>query len=74
MTNTKFRALIALSAMMGLAAAQAPRARADLLQEEEFGNVQCWYRVGIDSPQTCYECHDKCMGGGYVCCMGGGAQ
>jgi hypothetical protein len=64
---TKFRALIALFALFGFTAAQAPRITA-----AEAANTQCWYRVGIDSPNTCYECHDACMGSGYVCCMGGG--
>jgi hypothetical protein len=63
----KFRALIALTAMLGFAGAQAPRVTA---AEAEGENIQCWYRVGIDTPNTCWDCFDGCMGQGYICCMG----
>jgi hypothetical protein len=69
MTN-KFRALIALAALLGLASAHIPRVTA----AEAGTNIQCWYRVGIDSENTCWDCFDDCMGAGYICCMGAAEQ
>lgn len=65
MTN-RFRALVALAALLGVGAAHTPRADAAAGQL-----YQCWYRVGIDSPGDCYVCSGECLGAGYVCCGAG---
>ena len=65
----KFRALLALAALVGLGAAATPGANA-----AEGYMYQCWYRVGVDSPNTCYVCSGPCLGAEYVCCGSGGEE
>lgn len=62
--TVKFRALLALAALLGVSAAHIPRASA----ASNFFH-QCWYRPGIDSPSDCYICAEECLGPEYICCI-----
>jgi hypothetical protein len=66
----RFRILIALAALVGLAVAQVPRATA---AEGQGQWLQCWYQPGVDPPNSCSFCSGPCMGSGYVCCNTGEA-
>lgn len=67
--TAKFRALLALAALVGLGAAYTPGANA-----AEGSLYTCWYRVGIDSPADCYVCTEGCLGANYVCCGPGSEE
>jgi hypothetical protein len=67
--TTKFRALLALAALLGMSAGYTPRASA----ASDFV-LQCWYQPGVDSPEDCTWCNYACMGPEYVCCDPDGAD
>lgn len=58
----RFRTLIALSALAGLAAAYVPRATAG-----EAPRYQCWRDPALDPPTACPVCEGACQGG--PCCI-----
>jgi hypothetical protein len=61
--TTRFRALVALAALLGVGAAHI--SRADAAEEGKW--YQCWHEPGLDPPNTCKICEDACAGG--PCCI-----
>jgi hypothetical protein len=60
--TTRFRALVALAALLGVGAAHLSRADA-----AEGKWYQCWHEVGVDPPNSCPYCEDACSNG--PCCI-----